>query len=76
MYGFCKSKEVRGSDELIHRINGKSVFELKNMQLDENDPDAKLLIENGSNLLLSEGYLAIQAESHPTQFRKIQIRPL
>ena len=68
--------EVRGSDELIHRINGKSVFELKDIQLDENDSDAKLLIEEGSNLLLSEGYIAIQAESHPTQFRKIQIKPL
>ena len=46
------------------------------MQLDENDPDAKILLENGSNPLLSEGYIAIQAESHPTQFRKIQIKPL
>ncbi len=68
--------EVQGSDELIHRINGESVFILNDIQLDKADGDAKLLIENESSLLLSEGYIAIQAESHPTQFRKIQIKPL
>ena len=68
--------EVQGSDQLIHRINGESVFILNDMQLDKDDADAKLLLENGSSLLLSEGYIAVQAESHPTQFRKIQIKPL
>ena len=68
--------EVRGSKSLIHRVNGESVFELQEIQLDESDPDAQALIKNGSSLPLSEGYLAIQAESHPTQFRKIQIKLL
>ena len=68
--------EVQGSDELIHRINGESVFILNDMQLDEDDADARRLLEAGASLQLSEGYIAIQAESHPTQFRKIQIKPL
>lgn len=68
--------EVRGSDSLIHRINGDSVFELQNIQLDATDSDAQTLVKNGAGLFLKEGYLALQAESHPTQFRKIQILPL
>ena len=68
--------EVQGSDELIHRINGELVFVLNDMQLDEDDADARRLLESGASLPLSEGYIAIQAESHPTQFRKIQIKPL
>ena len=68
--------EVRGSDSLIHRVNGNSVFELQNIQLDETDSDAKILLEKGADLFLKEGYVALQAESHPTQFRKIQIKIL
>ena len=60
----------------MHRINGESVFILNDMQLDEDDADARRLLEAGASLQLSEGYIAIQAESHPTQFRKIQIKPL
>ena len=65
-----------GEYELMHRINGESVFILNDMQLDEDDVDARRLLEAGASLQLSEGYIAIQAESHPTQFRKIQIKPL
>lgn len=68
--------EVKGSDELMHTINGESVLILNDMQLDVDDADARRLLETGASLQLSEGYIAIQAESHPTQFRKIQIKPL
>jgi len=68
--------EVRGSESLIHRINGETVFELQDMQLDPRDPDAQALISNGSEIALNEGYVAIQAESHPTQFRSIELLPL
>lgn len=65
--------EVRGSDSLIHRINGREVFALQDMQLDDGDPDAQALLQRGAGLVLDEGYVAIQAESHPTQFRKIEL---
>ena len=67
--------EVRGSQSLVHRINGESVFELQDIQLDESDGDAQTLLKKSADILLKEGYLALQAESHPTQFRKIQILP-
>jgi hypothetical protein len=68
--------EVHGSDSLIHRVNGVQVFELQDMQLDDRDADAQALIQQGAELILKEGYVALQAESHPTQFRKIELLPL
>ncbi len=68
--------EVRGGDSLVHRINGEVVFELNDIQLDPEDPDAQALLARGAPLALGAGYIAIQAESHPTQFRKIELLPL
>jgi hypothetical protein len=53
-------------------VNGEIVLEYNNPQFDVEDSDAKKLIENG-NIMLREGYIALQAESHPTEFRKIEI---
>ena len=68
--------EVRGSDSLVHRIDGAPVFQLSEMQLDPDDPDAQALLARGAPLMLGEGYVSIQAESHPTQFRRIELLPL
>lgn len=40
--------------------------------LDEKDPDARGLIVDGDKML-REGYIALQAESHPVEFRKVEI---
>ncbi len=55
--------EVRGGDEIIHFVNGKEVLRYQKPQLDDGTP-------------LCSGYIAIQAETHPTEFRKIEILPL
>ncbi|MDZ7316522.1 MAG: DUF1080 domain-containing protein [candidate division KSB1 bacterium] len=67
--------EVHGAGRIIHRINGETVLEYEQPQLDPQDPDAQKLI-TGDNLLLSEGYIALQAESHPVEFRNIRIKLL
>jgi hypothetical protein len=41
-------------------------------QLDRSDPDAQSFIKAGE-FLLNKGYIAIQAETHPTEFRKIEL---
>ena len=66
--------EVRGSTKIKHKVNGEVVLEYTEPQLDENDPDANKL--GRDNKLLSNGYIAFQAESHPVEFRKIEILPL
>jgi hypothetical protein len=67
--------EVRGSGKVKHTINGTTVLEYEKPQLDKGDKDAKKLIK-GDKVLLEEGYLALQAESHPIEFRKVEIRVL
>lgn len=70
--------EVRGSEIVRHKIDGVVVFEYTEPQLDERDGDAQKLIEarKDNNLLIDEGYISIQAESHPTEFRRIELKVL
>ncbi len=66
---------VRGNRQIKHIVNGQTVITYSQPQLDPKDEDAKKLIKDGK-LLLSEGYIALQAESHPVEFRKVQLRLL
>ena len=67
---------MRGNDVIRHIIDGEVVLEYNYPQLDDRDGDAKILLDAGADLMLSEGYIAVQAESHPTEFRKIELLPL
>jgi len=67
--------EVHGNGVIKHLINGEVVLQYERPQLDEKDADAKKLIKN-DNLMLDEGYISLQAESHPVEFRKVEILPL
>ena len=64
--------EVHGSGTVKHHVEGELVLEYEKPQLDPKDADAKKLIKDGK-LLLEEGYIALQAESHSTEFRKVEI---
>ena len=67
--------EVSGHDVIKHRVNGELVLEYANPQYDPNDAEAKKLI-SGGELKLEEGYICLQAESHPIEFRKVELLPL
>jgi len=73
--------EVHGYEKMVFRVNGQDVFELENPQLDADDKRddyaARKLIEaRGGEIRLSEGYIALQAEGAPVQFRNIRIKTL
>ncbi len=68
--------EVRGNEVVRHIMEGQVVLEYTQPQLDERDGDARLLMEAGAPIMLEEGYIALQAESHPTEFRKVELLPL
>jgi hypothetical protein len=69
--------EVHGSDEIIHRVEGEEVLRYESPQLDPGDGNAAALIEAaGGEVLLSEGYISLQAESHPLEFRRVELLPL
>lgn len=68
--------EVKDNKLIRHKINGMLVFEYNNPVLDTRDPNAKKLIANGSPVELTEGYISLQSESHPVQFRDIYLKKL
>lgn len=67
--------EVRGGGVVKHIIDGKVVLEYEQCQYDPADPDAQRLI-TGDDLIIREGTISLQSESHPVQFRKVELLPL
>jgi hypothetical protein len=68
--------EVNGHGVIKHLINGQVVLEYQEPQLDPRDADAKTLLDQGAAKMVGKGYISLQAESHPCEFRKIEILPL
>jgi hypothetical protein len=69
--------EVHGSGEVIHRVNGEEVLRYAQSQLDPRDAHARELIEKqGGEKLLSGGTISLQSESHPVEFRKVELKVL
>lgn len=64
--------EVHGNSKIRHIVNGNIVIEYEKPQLDDRDPDAQKLLLH-EDKMLKEGYIALQAESHPIEFKKIKI---
>lgn len=67
--------EVHGNKLIKHLIDGETVMEYTKPQLDEKDKDAAALIKDGDKMLYG-GTISLQAESHPCQFRKVEIKEL
>jgi hypothetical protein len=68
--------EVRGGDVIRHIVEGEIVLSYTEPQLDPNDADAQRLLALGAPKVLSGGYIALQAESHPLEFRRVELLPL
>lgn len=67
--------EVRGATLVRHKVNGEVVLEYRQVQYDPRDADAKRL-QGDKDKLISGGTISIQAESHPFEFRKIELMPI
>lgn len=67
--------EVRGNKSIKHIVNGDVVMEYTEPQLDEKDAQARKLIKDGDKMLYG-GSISLQAESHPVEFRKVELRKL
>jgi hypothetical protein len=68
--------EVRGHRVVRHQIDGAVVLEYNDPQLDPSDADGQALIARNGGVLLSSGTISLQSESHPVQFRKVELLPL
>jgi len=67
--------EVHGNGVIKHIVDGETVIEYEKAQLDDTDADGRKLIKNGDKML-HEGTISLQSESHPIEFRKVEILPL
>ncbi|QEH33871.1 hypothetical protein OJF2_24030 [Aquisphaera giovannonii] len=69
--------EAHGGGTIKHFVNGELVIEYDRPVLDGSDPDARRLAESrGGKREVAGGYISLQAESHPVEFRKVEIFPL
>ncbi|KAA9014995.1 3-keto-disaccharide hydrolase [Sphingobium limneticum] len=69
--------EVLPSGDVTHYIDGKAVLRYSAIELDPEDADAKPLIAAaGGALQLTRGYIALQGEGHPIEFRNIELQRL
>ena len=68
--------EVRGNKRIRHLINGKPVLEYSEPQLDPRDKYAQKALAAGAQKMLASGTISLQSESHPIDFRNIEIRKL
>jgi hypothetical protein len=64
---------VRGNSIIRHIIDGHPVLVYRNPQLDDSDAHAKELIAKNGGVLLRGGSISLQSESHPIDFRKVEI---
>lgn len=58
--------------KIIHFINGEEVLRFENPRFDSTHPEGKKFILEGRDIV-SEGYISLQSNSHPMDFRKIEI---
>ena len=69
--------EVLGNDRVVHYVNGEEVMRYQRPQLDPGDPDAKAIMQRrNGELMLSRGWISLQGESHPVEFKSVEIKPL
>ena len=68
--------EVRGNKIIKHILEGETVLEYTEPQLDPSDEHAKALADKAGTIQLSGGTISLQSESHPCDFRKVEIMVL
>ena len=64
---------VLGDQRIVHSVNGRAVLEYEQPTLgggSVSGHDSALLVEGR---ILNEGYISLQSESHPVQFRRVEI---
>jgi hypothetical protein len=65
---------VYGDSLIYHLVNGDTVLKYSKPQVGGTNKPAGYPVPDGT--LLKEGYIAFQAESHPTEFRKVELLDL
>jgi hypothetical protein len=66
--------EMKGGETVKHYINGELVMEYNQPQLDPREPYYEKLLPFYGGKIMTKGTISLQAESHPIDFRKIELK--
>lgn len=64
---------VDGDKQIKHIIDGQTVLSYEHPQMGGGNVSGHNPAVKKDGMLLSEGYIALQGESHPTEFRKVEL---
>ena len=65
--------EVRGSEGIKHIIDGQVVLSYEKPQIGGGSVSGHDPAVKKDGMLLNEGYISLQSESHPVEFRKVEL---
>jgi hypothetical protein len=68
--------EVDGARHVRQVVNGELIVEYSDLALDDGNADARGLLAAGAGKALTSGYISIQSNGHPVEFRRIEVLPL
>jgi hypothetical protein len=68
--------EVDGGKRVRQIVNGALVVEYTDLTLDDSNPDAQRVMASGAGKALTSGYLSIQSNGYPIEFKRIEVLPL
>ena len=64
--------EVRGDEQITHMIDGQTVLSYEKAQNGGGNVSGHEAVKK-DGMLLSEGYISLQSESHPVEFCKVEL---
>lgn len=65
--------EVHGGEIIRHFVDGEEVMSYTKPQLDPRDATFEKLLPEDGNIFISKGTISLQAETSPTDFRKVEL---
>lgn len=68
--------EVQGGTRVRQIVDGSLVVDYKEITLDAGNADAARLIAAGAGRALTSGYVSLQSNGYPVEFRRIEVLPL
>ena len=68
--------EVHGGEVIRHFVDGEEVLHYEKPQLDPRDSSYTKLLNLYGDIIITKGTISLQAESHNTDFRKIEVLKL
>jgi hypothetical protein len=68
--------EVNGGSNVQQIVNGALVVKYTDLTFDEGNVDARRLMAAGAGKALTSGYISLQSNGAPIEFRRIEVLPL